>query len=111
MELLPTLILLFAFTLIVAAGLAILFLLLRRASVAQFDGHDRQATTLAVVDSAMVRLGEIAEAKLDARMREGNEKLEKNLALGHARYDAGACLLYTSPSPRDQRGSRMPSSA
>ena len=24
--------------------------------------------------------------------------------------DAG-CLLYTSPSPRDQRGSRMPSSA
>ena len=25
------------------------------------------------------------------------------------RYDI--CLLYTSPSPRDQRGSRMPSSA
>ena len=25
-------------------------------------------------------------------------------------YDIG-CLLYTSPSPRDQRGSRMPSSA
>ena len=23
----------------------------------------------------------------------------------------GRCLLYTSPSPRDQRGSRMPSSA
>ena len=31
-----------------------------------------------------------------------------------AAYDevlATACLLYTSPSPRDQRGSRMPSSA
>ena len=35
------------------------------------------------------------------------------------RYDLGlfdfglmiTCLLYTSPSPRDQRGSRMPSSA
>ena len=26
-------------------------------------------------------------------------------------YHLGACLLYTSPSPRDQRGSRMPSSA
>ena len=28
-------------------------------------------------------------------------------------FDAGTngCLLYTSPSPRDQRGSRMPSSA
>ena len=29
---------------------------------------------------------------------------------GNADYDEG-CLLYTSPSPRDQRGSRMPSSA
>ena len=27
------------------------------------------------------------------------------------RDGAKACLLYTSPSPRDQRGSRMPSSA
>ena len=25
--------------------------------------------------------------------------------------DAGACLLYTSPSPRDRQKSRMPSSA
>ena len=25
--------------------------------------------------------------------------------------EGSACLLYTSPSPRDQRGSRMPSSA
>ena len=25
--------------------------------------------------------------------------------------EANGCLLYTSPSPRDQRGSRMPSSA
>ena len=25
--------------------------------------------------------------------------------------DVDTCLLYTSPSPRDQRGSRMPSSA
>ena len=29
----------------------------------------------------------------------------------HAANDTSACLLYTSPSPRDQRGSRMPSSA
>ena len=26
-------------------------------------------------------------------------------------YESRHCLLYTSPSPRDQRGSRMPSSA
>ena len=32
-----------------------------------------------------------------------------NLCLPYVRTDS--CLLYTSPSPRDQRGSRMPSSA
>ena len=32
------------------------------------------------------------------------------LGLGIVTGSAG-CLLYTSPSPRDQRGSRMPSSA
>ena len=34
--------------------------------------------------------------------------------MNHATFKASlfmACLLYTSPSPRDQRGSRMPSSA
>ena len=30
---------------------------------------------------------------------------------GTESHQAGLCLLYTSPSPRDQRGSRMPSSA
>ena len=40
----------------------------------------------------------------DSYRRLNNEEGE---ALAHA-Y---ACLLYTSPSPRDQRGSRMPSSA
>ena len=33
--------------------------------------------------------------------------LSYNMLLGQG----GICLLYTSPSPRDQRGSRMPSSA
>ena len=30
---------------------------------------------------------------------------------GIIRFKCKVCLLYTSPSPRDQRGSRMPSSA
>ena len=37
-----------------------------------------------------------------------------NLVIGLLRPDVGQvllCLLYTSPSPRDQRGARMPSSA
>ena len=33
---------------------------------------------------------------------------ERGLA---TKYLMEGCLLYTSPSPRDQRGSRMPSSA
>ena len=32
-------------------------------------------------------------------------------ASDHVLAQLGSCLLYTSPSPRDQRGSRMPSSA
>ena len=30
---------------------------------------------------------------------------------GHVPFTVTACLLYTSPSPRDKRQSRMPSSA
>ena len=39
-----------------------------------------------------------------------NDASVRRLAL-QAVCHAKACLLYTSPSPRDQRGSRMPSSA
>ena len=38
-----------------------------------------------------------------------NDTLESDIEL--LRKKANDCLLYTSPSPRDQRGSRMPSSA
>ena len=37
--------------------------------------------------------------------------LANGLANLHNARKAHTCLLYTSPSPRDQRGSRMPSSA
>ena len=33
------------------------------------------------------------------------------ITYGDTIIDSRGCLLYTSPSPRDQRGSRMPSSA
>ena len=40
------------------------------------------------------------------------KKFGKQKGGGGARHgNRKACLLYTSPSPRDQRGSRMPSSA
>ena len=37
--------------------------------------------------------------------------LWREAPLGSAEVVSRFCLLYTSPSPRDQRGSRMPSSA
>ena len=41
-----------------------------------------------------------------------NEKVMCRLGSGLAKSGTlNPCLLYTSPSPRDQRGSRMPSSA
>ena len=42
------------------------------------------------------------------------DRLEENLtklAVAETWDNGKPCLLYTSPSPRDQRGSRMPSSA
>ena len=41
----------------------------------------------------------------------GGKEAEKFKAYLAAFEDPNICLLYTSPSPRDQRGSRMPSSA
>ena len=42
--------------------------------------------------------------------KDKNVKL-KRVVIFDKRYTTCSCLLYTSPSPRDQRGSRMPSSA
>ena len=44
---------------------------------------------------------------IDALVLAGGSALGLDAASGVS----NACLLYTSPSPRDQRGSRMPSSA
>ena len=52
--------------------------------------------------------------------RPGNMELERTAqessrpdvaALKYVHHEVGICLLYTSPSPRDKRQSRMPSSA
>ena len=71
-----------------------------------------------VVQSAEQALvaGEIAceAADVDEIMVIGGEQIYRmTLDLADRIYltQVDACLLYTSPSPRDQRGSRMPSSA
>ena len=39
------------------------------------------------------------------------EEKARGITISTAHVEYETCLLYTSPSPRDQRGSRMPSSA
>ena len=72
---------------------------------------------------------EVKQPDLDAQLvaTSVTQQLEKRIMFGKAmkravqntmrqgakgiRIEVSGCLLYTSPSPRDQRGSRMPSSA
>ena len=49
--------------------------------------------------------------KEERRMKARKERRREQRMARETRHQNGFCLLYTSPSPRDQRGSRMPSSA
>ena len=51
---------------------------------------------------------ELVESLVNARLKDGEKSSIETLS---SPYVGKNCLLYTSPSPRDQRGSRMPSSA
>ena len=42
-------------------------------------------------------------------LEEISEEMANDIVI--AKHDIDSCLLYTSPSPRDNSGSRMPSSA
>ena len=50
-------------------------------------------------------------SNLELNIKLGNAYLYTNSKYKSFIFLDRACLLYTSPSPRDQRGSRMPSSA
>ena len=47
----------------------------------------------------------------EAKIREQIARLDQQSISTLSAGASTICLLYTSPSPRDQRGSRMPSSA
>ena len=61
-------------------------------------------------DAAAVRYGQAVEARLKSMPA---HTIQGRIAFIDPEVDkqSRTCLLYTSPSPRDQRGSRMPSSA
>ena len=54
---------------------------------------------------------EIISRKRDSAGRPGTEEKKSSPSDESSSDRSKSCLLYTSPSPRDQRGSRMPSSA
>ena len=83
---------------------------------------EAQAEADGIVDAARNEAGEyrsnvLAEAQNEVAAEKsevaGGLDESRNTALASMRSDVGdiACLLYTSPSPRDKRQSRMPSSA
>ena len=60
-----------------------------------------------VKDGSGMKMGVKEEALNEKSVSKAQQKF-----MGMVRAaQKGDCLLYTSPSPRDQRGSRMPSSA
>ena len=72
---------------------------------------DRQAPpTLGQADRDWARntIDHFIAAKLREKQLTHSAEADRRTLIRRVYYD---CLLYTSPSPRDQRGSRMPSSA
>ena len=63
----------------------------------------------AYTEPASPEISDIVEDSLDEVESSETEPLVEDSY--YANGDINTCLLYTSPSPRDQRGSRMPSSA
>ena len=72
-----------------------------------YKRQHRQGEQVAQGDDRALLTGVVDEL----RQRQG-ERLGRLVGRGDVVLDlAGACLLYTSPSPRDRTRSRMPSSA
>lgn len=122
MELLPVIIVLFVG---LALGFAVLYSLLQRSASAQAEGAHEQAVAAAVratlaersataeslghdreatVQAAVTRAAEVADAKLDARLRagteqldarfrQGTEKLEANMKLGEQKYSSSTSII------------------
>ena len=82
---------------------------------------EKEDKWLILVNDRLLNKYQISQDYLDAAMNSNSSKEEKTFLKNHIsdaqnildtlNYRSNTCLLYTSPSPRDQRGSRMPSSA
>ena len=83
--------------------------LLRTELAAQNEGLARENEVLRTQLAQSEEKRRECEAQL-AELRAQRESGEEQ-ALNEGATETKACLLYTSPSPRDKRQSRMPSSA
>ena len=74
---------------------------------------DHGKTTL--VDKLLQQSGTLDRKNMDSEriMDSNDQEKERGITITakNTSINWKNCLLYTSPSPRDQRGSRMPSSA
>ena len=90
-------------------------------SIRQAEKHNKRGdinTAKAVIEKAIQKYPDNPRLRLAARRldKKGNAPLRKSHTIAPEAFEEcehlfQTCLLYTSPSPRDQRGSRMPSSA
>ena len=84
-----------------------------------FEGEIRKQVQLAIEEADIIVFVVDVEqgiTPMDAEVAKVLRQVKKPLFMAvnkvdNAMRDADACLLYTSPSPRDKRQSRMPSSA
>ena len=61
--------------------------------------------------SVEVKVPILPESVSEATVAGWHKQVGDAVSIDENLVDIETCLLYTSPSPRDQRGSRMPSSA
>ena len=80
-----------------------------RTRFASFDETPLAAGSVGQVHRATLISGEQVVVKV--RRPKIREAVRSDLRMMEKLAELATCLLYTSPSPRDQRGSRMPSSA
>ena len=78
--------------------------------VVSLNGHPLmvplQGQSVTVVGEVQYATSHVFERRLTV-----NDYIERSGGIALKADKNRICLLYTSPSPRDQRGSRMPSSA